>query len=910
MASRIYNRTPLQVNTPDAKSVRDYFFSHHNWKGVNKDKNFLTVDQETFSDANNVYVNGEGLLRSRPAIKRYNKFGDNINDIWTFENIVVIKRGNVLCFYTQSGEHIIDVTLDSEDVKLICTDNKIFIFTVSEFKYFDTLSNNVFDATDFIYIPKTTFDAANVKTSVESKNILTTKEIYTYLYNTDTGISVDAYGKNLKIKIQDEEYEILYTDDTKDVLADVRFKFNGNINDVVVVSERNSYAWYSSTTNSIHYSATGTNFTDTFNISEDMGELIAKPKFSQNGLYLIIATTKSIYIVSVLSETTDAGGSLKKRFETFTDLYQVSSLHLDEIDYDYVEKIVFDFADWNDFVIGVTYSDKFCIFKQHPKETFSYTEHYAYNGWLINVKNIAYNASADVAAILNNGSSYAKGAIIIEVAGNPNSYGQYSVRMRLFDGDLYDTTYEPITTSNITYSDIKVFYDKIVFAMTYSRTNSIQYAVFERGILNDDYGIIDESSSKPAFISNDGLRILTENGIYFLQSGELKELLIKPGIITPVGFTDYVHYLGITDPSSETYYIYSSLLKGSYELIYEKPGEFTPYFPSYVEFLNNFYFASNNTLHINEYREDDDGNFLWYIPVSNRHVFDKTITNLHAISTVDMGVFFNDEVWYVNKVDVGYTVTKSKLEYGVKESGDVITSYDGRYTMFCSKHSFSALTYQDFIASTDQALVNLSDPIYELMLDYSSTPVKLLRYDFWVILYKENLNEGFIFDMRNNSWWPISCDMNVVKMLEIEDLIVILSDGKLYYIEKDHTNYFDDGGKIIDWFITSQKLHLSASNFYKHIVNLTLSSVIDVYNPNEDLTYDMDIINYRKRIDQGETKTIAYKVQAIRTYVKRLNHSKVNEFQYTLRTDYDNRFQLPLSLSDITVKYKITGQVR
>ena len=91
---------------------------------------------------------------------------------------------------------------------------------------------------------------------------------------------------------------------------------------------------------------------------------------------------------------------------------------------------------------------------------------------------------------------------------------------------------------------------------------------------------------------------------------------------------------------------------------------------------------------------------------------------------------------------------------------------------------------------------------------------------------------------------------------------------------------------------------------------MTLSSVLDVYNPNEPVTFDMDVTNYRESVDDGETKTLVYKVQTIRTFVQRLNYFKVNEFQYTLRTDYDNRVQLPLSLSDITIKYKITGQVR
>ena len=59
--AKTFNRSPLQVNTPSSSDIKNYFFNHYNWKGVNNDKNFLAVDQETFADAKNVYADAEGL---------------------------------------------------------------------------------------------------------------------------------------------------------------------------------------------------------------------------------------------------------------------------------------------------------------------------------------------------------------------------------------------------------------------------------------------------------------------------------------------------------------------------------------------------------------------------------------------------------------------------------------------------------------------------------------------------------------------------------------------------------------------------------------------------------------------------------------------------------------------------------
>jgi hypothetical protein len=120
------------------------------------------------------------------------------------------------------------------------------------------------------------------------------------------------------------------------------------------------------------------------------------------------------------------------------------------------------------------------------------------------------------------------------------------------------------------------------------------------------------------------------------------------------------------------------------------------------------------------------------------------------------------------------------------------------------------------------------------------------------------------------------------------------------------TNYKDDGEKI-EWFIESQKLHLNANNYYKHIVNMTFASV---YDGDKSLMTNLDVKNYRKQVDNGKNETFFYKINVIRTYVKRLNYSKVCEFQYKLSSNEEQAIPIPLALSNISIKYKIGGQVR
>ena len=76
--ARTVNRQPFTVRTPSSNDVKDYFFNQVNWKGMNDNRNFLAVDQESFEECDNVYVDSEGLLRSRPSVRALNSNSNTV----------------------------------------------------------------------------------------------------------------------------------------------------------------------------------------------------------------------------------------------------------------------------------------------------------------------------------------------------------------------------------------------------------------------------------------------------------------------------------------------------------------------------------------------------------------------------------------------------------------------------------------------------------------------------------------------------------------------------------------------------------------------------------------------------------------------------------------------------------------
>ena len=153
-------------------------------------------------------------------------------------------------------------------------------------------------------------------------------------------------------------------------------------------------------------------------------------------------------------------------------------------------------------------------------------------------------------------------------------------------------------------------------------------------------------------------------------------------------------------------------------------------------------------------------------------------------------------------------------------------------------------------------------------------------------------------------------------------LLVATHDLELVKAEEDlyETYYFDNDGKKhkIEWFVQSQKLHFNAINYYKHIINITFTSVHDkevLENFNVDSSsIRLQVNNYRKsvtgNIGDDDYIPVVYTIESARTYVQRVNYYKVNEFQYLLSSNKENAIDIPLSLNSITVKYKIGNQVR
>ena len=130
----------------------------------------------------------------------------------------------------------------------------------------------------------------------------------------------------------------------------------------------------------------------------------------------------------------------------------------------------------------------------------------------------------------------------------------------------------------------------------------------------------------------------------------------------------------------------------------------------------------------------------------------------------------------------------------------------------------------------------------------------------------------------------------------------------------EQRRYYDfsetEKGIEINWFIKSQPLHFGAPTYYKNIKQL----IFQFYDVDENISYDKtldaQVKLYRKKITVTEPENIEFKIEGLRTFVKRFNYWKINELQWAVSNDTETTNPSQFEINSISVKYEIGEEVR
>lgn len=909
-----YNRQPIVSEIPDPAPT--YYFSYNEFKGINEDKNFLAVDQETFADAKNVYINSNGVLKSRPPLRVAEQANDKILNFWSFSQIVVY------LINANSGKDILIVDGDLEVKEHIVSDNflvkemdnKLIMF--SDFgndvyiKYYDKNDKTIHNGDDVLYIPDTSAYSDVFMEEVETKNILTSKENVVFLYNKEVGLSPNIYNLDkvkyeIETPISKNEIEVKLDDLINNNIIDYLYSLSDSILDT---DEFGQLICIDKVNKVIRYSPDGKSFSNTY--TRRFNEIMSygftcgfTNGFTKDGgdnynNYLISVKTDSgyeTYRIALGELTVDSKTDIwyipcknKSSWNVRAEVRPISN----GSNYIHVVLKEINTGEWgNSTSYFVTHTVE--NLGSNPRCALDF--YYSYN-----------QAGSDryytVSSFIAGETSYAK--YLREMANND----KYST-----SDDRFNVTKDAGNFIGATAQYAYYFKDKNINAVNYSS--------------NINYPIDLEFTEDTVWHMSDGKFIFTncivkgefwECGVYDFINEPYKVILPDyDGVITDVAGGKNIYIMKQKDNIPQIP-VYSTNFDTAIELRGESTGgqqNVASKF-KFASTLNEHYFAIDNYLYISQYRENPSSNeFELYIPEINKQKFNSNIVALHPISDSIMAVFTENDIWYVQNSENGYLYYKAKLSLSLKKEPDIVTDRSGVATLLCDRNGLLQLSYQSFMATSEQSFSYLSSAISSRFENGEIN--KITIYKDYVFCYDGESSNVYLFDVRNKSWWhwDLNTPVNEIKVLTNDAWdyeLAILSDGVIYRFDKDVDLYCDiinNDERRIEWFVKSQKLHFNAPNRYKRITNMTF------YNAEESegrvsTTVDLSINNYRKYTDKGKPENFEYDVEMIKTYVKRLNYSKINEFEYTLKSDDETVTPSPLSLGNISIKYRVGNEVR
>lgn len=339
--------------------------------------------------------------------------------------------------------------------------------------------------------------------------------------------------------------------------------------------------------------------------------------------------------------------------------------------------------------------------------------------------------------------------------------------------------------------------------------------------------------------------------------------------------------------------------------------------PDISHSTTNLYLVFDNNLKITANIKDGQ-NYNFSLPIINNHSFLSKITGVINVSTTEVAIFLKDRV-YINMLVpdemlvARYDYLNTRLSVGIRLNDDIINTNDGMFTIYPTNQGLAALNYQPDVANTDQIVDYLTEKITETWHNFYNVnnPIKIVQNEHQIWL-SNNTDIYLLLDLRNMSWWKLTSPIPVFKILAETNKFNIISDG-LYKYDTTSNTYYDlhndytEEPLHIEWEVSSQLLHLDAINYFKNIKQI-------VYQLEESNIYKQSMIStiqlYRKIITDKEPETIAFDIEGYRTFVKRFNYWKVNLLQWSLKYDHRTESPTQLKLNGLAIKYEISEEVR
>ena len=946
---KTYKREPAVITD---KKIYNYnkFFNHLEFKGIKQDKNIFEIDQESFADALNMYVNYENNLVSREPLTLDETFAQDLVPE-NFSLIEAVRAGDFTVYVSQSNEEPITYTVivDSEERPTIEGIESYHVATIQHYVIcFNEKGARVFDIndpekgwqnlTDLAEVPITKRVVGGVTTTYPANGFT---EAYKEQYLWSNASQPDLPEGTADVELNTGKKTIDWTIPNTNVLTDYRIlrpvEFTLEPTDLfstakgVICIARDDY----------------------FLLSRDNGLTFERQWYPEHGLFLNIASiskdgyyfffvakdgvyycnladgswTKIEYFGGNGGDFGDTPGTNNICYFLTRDVWAFitykdgnATMYWQGPGLGLVSYVFWGLAGKSEFNNLINLSDRDRTELDCDRERFV----------------ISLNEKGTVATVLATFDSTTtdKQRVLI-VQGKDTQGGNSTPSVNSFEVEgtystvdkAYNLTQRTSTGNSATGIGAKGLVYKnggwYEFTIEYGiekvpnseAAGGYAYVSFQDIAYGDEPLEVTSDEGYPYKLTGGWIDNLTVYNRDATVSARLPEEITERGTIWTVGDKFYIQ-------SGSTVYTNDLTTNDIATLTYTYPAEVDPEtgeavftrVPNVTYADTELYMAFDNLLQItaNVYDKTD---IKFNLPEVNNQSFISSVSAMVNISTTDVALFFENKIMVCSKVEdanLGYRYDyyNTKLSLGTRLGDDVINTLEGTYTIFPTLRGMAFMNYQEFMATTDQVVEYITDDIREIWTEFYKAS-KRIRIIQWMshIIVTNGTHDILLFDLRSTSWWRWKVPLNVSMMLTDQVDLKLISGQQ--YVFKDNDRYWDFPKTThqvrIEWNLMSQALHMSAPNYYKNIKQLIFQLV---QTSNQQMTILAQIKLYRKRVTVRDPEVVAFKIDELRTFVKRFNYWKINELQWALANDPETVTPTKLMLNGITVKYEYGEEVR
>lgn len=354
----------------------------------------------------------------------------------------------------------------------------------------------------------------------------------------------------------------------------------------------------------------------------------------------------------------------------------------------------------------------------------------------------------------------------------------------------------------------------------------------------------------------------------------------------------------------------------------KKEKETSVFFNGYLRFDNNYFFyGGDNKLYIT-----DNNNPTFVTRSLQLGKTDDPVTDMLLIA-YDTAMAFKEKNMYVIQPIAtdgvyGYQGIEAKSTVGAVSPQAAIISPLTETPLYVGLTGVYAIQSLKNVQSTDkisvlysEAITNLKDSEGNLkfMDDLKKKNIISTKRLYWSLFVSpdEETSNIYLLDDRTASWFVWTMPVKIIGCWAEEDVIYLAdNNGKVYDLSKTDiinkynpnvTEYYDDGGKLIDWYWKSQILPMGTINYSKKLIDTTFilsdTDCMDEYG----LNYKYRI--FRKSATETKETTIQNDINYVQSTTKRTLIPRFNFIQLELSNIEDDLNNNKLRLIGLGLKY-------